>query len=695
MTQPWFKNIYRRAVVDQHITDINADFLADFDAEHYVGMIRQSNAQAMFMYAQSVVGQAFYPSKVAPVHANLNGRNLPQEVIDEARRHGLKVVLYMSLVWDTWACRNHPDWKVKDTHGIGIADDISSTATHRAGLCCVNSPYRDYTRDLTREICETFDMEGIRMDMTFWPRPCYCRHCRKRYADEVGGEIPEIVNWEDPRWVAFQRSRERWMAEFAGRQTQTALAANPALSVEHQASSLTHEAGWRFGVDSKLALQNTYLQGDFYGGTIQGSLVRKLFYNLSPNRPVGFETCVSISLANYTAVKSSGLLEAAASAAIADGCAFIYITSIDPVGTLEPTTFERMGEIWGRTQRYEPHMGGELQQDVAVYFSLNSKCNFADNGKHVEASNLAPSSSHVDAVVGACRALRDNHIPFGVITDTSLDQLPRHKLIVLPDVLMMNTAEVEAFRDYVRQGGKLYASRNTSLVTRDGQRQNDFMLADVFGAHYSGETAETFTYIAPLPETDALFAPATRKHPAGLNESQLIVNAEPQTTTLGTVTLPYTVPADSIVFTSLHNDPPGFPTDMPGIIRNDYGQGSAIYVSSGIERQMHLQEIFIGLLRGLCDDFSFAADAPPVVEVTLFDQPERKRLLANLVNFQDSMPNVPISDARLRLALNGRTAKRVILLPDEAELDFTFAGGMVEIAVPRFETFAMLALEYE
>ena len=173
------------------------------------------------------------------------------------------------------------------------------------------------------------------------------------------------------------------------------------------------------------------------------------------------------------------------------------------------------------------------------------------------------------------------------------------------------------------------------------------------------------------------------------------MGAEPQTTTLGTVTLPYTVPADSIVFTSLHNDPPGFATEMPGIIRNDYGEGSAIYVSSGIERHLHLQEIFLNLLRGLCDDFSFAADAPPVVEVTLFDQPERKRLLANLVNFQDTMPNVPIHDARLRLALNGRTAKRAILLPDETELDFTVEDGMAGITVPPFETFAMLALEYE
>ena len=695
MTIPWYKNVYRRAVIDQHITDSNADFLADFDAEHYVGMVRRSQAQVMFMYAQSVVGQAFYPSQVAPVHANLKGRNLPQEVIDEARRHGLKVVLYMSLVWDTWACRNHPDWQVKDTLGRGIADNISSTETHRAGLCCVNSPYRDYTMALTREICETFDMEGIRMDMTFWPRPCYCRHCRRRYAEEVGGEIPEIVNWEDPRWAAFQRCREKWMAEFAERQTNTALAANPALSVEHQASSLPHAAGWRFGVDSRLAQQNTYLQGDFYGGTLQGSLVRKLFYNLSPDRPVGFETCVSISLANYTAVKSRALLEAAACSAIADGCAFIYITSIDPAGTLEPTTFERMGDIWSRTRHYEPHMGGELQQDVAVYFSLNSKCSFADNGLHVEDPKLAHTSQHGDAVLGACRALRDAHIPFGVITDTSLDQLARHKLIILPDVLMMNEAEITAFREYVRQGGKLYASRNTSLLTRDGHRRQDFMLADVFGAHYSGETCETFTYLAPLPETDALFAPATRQHPAGLQESQLLVQADERTSTLATITLPYTVPADNIVFTSLHNDPPGFRTALPAIIRNEFGAGSALYVSSAMERHEHLHAIFLGLLRQLHDDFSFEADAPPVVEITLFHQPERRRLLVNLINFQDTMPNVPVSDARVRLALNGRIARRALLLPAEEALDFTLSNGMAEIAVPRFETFAMLALEYE
>ena len=266
---------------------------------------------------------------------------------------------------------------------------------------------------------------------------------------------------------------------------------------------------------------------------------------------------------------------------------------------------------------------------------------------------------------------------------------------MLPDVLMMSEEEVSAFREYVRQGGRLYASCHTSLVTRDGHRQNDFMLNDVFGLHYSGETIDTFTYLAPVEESDDLFAPATRQHPAGLDETQLIVKPDEGTSTLATITLPYTVPADSIVFTSLHNDPPGFPSDMPGIVCNEFGAGSVIYVTSGIERHEHLQDIFLGLIRGLCDDYSFEADAPPVVEITLFDQPDRSRLLANLVNFQDVFPQVPVHDARLRLALEGRNATRATLLPEGEELDFRVANGMAEIAVPPFETFAMLALEYE
>jgi len=60
----------------------------------------------------------------------------------------------------------------------------------RHGLNCPNSPYREYVRSWVTEICERYDdFQGIRFDMTFWPGVCYCDCCKKRFQDEVGGDI--------------------------------------------------------------------------------------------------------------------------------------------------------------------------------------------------------------------------------------------------------------------------------------------------------------------------------------------------------------------------------------------------------------------------------------------------------------------------------------------------------------------------
>ena len=33
--------------------------------------------------------------------------------------------------------------------------------------------------------------------------------------DETGRELPAVINWEEPEWVAFQRKRESWFADYA------------------------------------------------------------------------------------------------------------------------------------------------------------------------------------------------------------------------------------------------------------------------------------------------------------------------------------------------------------------------------------------------------------------------------------------------------------------------------------------------
>ena len=78
-----------------------------------------------------------------------------------------------------------------------------------------------------------YDFEGIFFDMTFWPTICYCPHCIARYRKEQGAEPPRIVDWKDPQWRAFQKSRERWLREFALSVTQTVKQTRP-IPVYHQ-----------------------------------------------------------------------------------------------------------------------------------------------------------------------------------------------------------------------------------------------------------------------------------------------------------------------------------------------------------------------------------------------------------------------------------------------------------------------------
>ncbi len=267
-------------------------------------------------------------------------------------------------------------------------------------------------------------------------------------------------------------------------------------------------------------------------------------------------------------------------------------------------------------------------------------------------------------------------------------------MIVLPNVLMLDEEEAHALRAYVRNGGALYASRYTSLITPNGCRQADFLLGDVFGVTYRGETRETFTYMAPAAAGEMLLAPYTRRYPLGLYDAQIVFAARPDVEVLATLTLPFTDPADPFHFASIHNNPPGVETESPALVRNRFGRGQAIYAASDLESVEAHREVFVRLIRLLAPSLTLEADAPRAVEITLFHQPERKRYLINLLNFQKELPNIPVEDICIRLRLDGKQPTRALLLPDEQPLPFDVAGDRLTLRAPRLETFAMLAVDY-
>lgn len=679
----WFESAWRRAVIDMHIPDWDPAFLSKFDPDQYVDALVRSRAQSIVCYAQSHVGLFNYPTKIGKQHAGLNGRDIVGEMIERCHRRNIAVVLYTSLIHDRWAFDTHPDWRMKNGRGEDLRPN------QRFGVVCPNSPYREYVREWVKEIGGRFDFEGMRFDMTFWPNVCYCKHCEARWQAENGGEIPRRIDWTDERWVAFQHKREEWLAEFASIATSTVRELKPSATVEHQASTIP--IGWWVGVSHGLVPQNDFLQGDFYGDALQGSFVRKLLSELTPNRPFGFETSFSVELRDHTGPKSEELLEAKASAAIGDAAAFIFIDAIDPIGTVNPAVHDRMGRVFGRLLPYYAELGGDRVAEIAIYYSLDSKFDMRDIGRQVAEGGY--NDTHTPAAMNAARWLIQNHLPFTVVTRKNLGQLGRFKVLILSNVHHLSKEECEALREFVRLGGGLYASGGSSLVESNGRRHADFQLADVFGVScVKADWSEREHYISPVEAGAAYFPGWSEKYPAFLKGYGFEVKAHAGAEVLARSTLgwPGNEPGK---FSSIHSNPPWVATENPEVVLNPFGAGRAIYCSSVLENVEGLRDTFIRLIRALHPVFAMEAEGAGVVEATLFHQPEQRRYLLSLVNFQRDLPNIPVENFRVHLRLRERIREARSISP-KRKVKLERRENVVTFVSPRIETLQQIALNY-
>ncbi len=679
----WFEKDYRRNLVDMHIEDWYDIFLSQLEPRRYVELLKRANVSTAMIYANSHIGHCYWKTRTGHMHRGIKGRDITGELIELCHREGMNVVIYYSLIYNNWAYENHPEWRMK------LVDGREARAlTGRYGVCCPNSGYRDFALSQVEELCQNYEFEGIFFDMTFWPVVCYCQSCQEKFLRETGRQMPQMIDWGKPEWMEFQRKREEWLGEFARVMTAKVKSLKPEVSVEHQFSTCV--ADWVFGVTEAIAEASDYCGGDFYGGALQESFICKLYYNLTKNQPFEFMTSRCINLADHTTTKPKELLEAQAFSAIANGGAFLFIDAIDPIGTLNEAIYEMMGEIYKRIEEYERFIGGKLIQDVAIYFSFESKFAPDDSGRSVlSASRRQP---HLDCALNAAKSLLNAHIPFGIITRKNLHQLKDYKAIILPDVLWLDEEEAKAIREYVASGGRLYASYRTSLFGQEGKRE-DFLLSDVLGVSYKGETKEGVTYISPAEDIPSIFSDITPQYPLILFSPQIVSLPMDEKEVIANIKLPYTDPSDASKIVSIHSNPPGVETQHPAIVWRKFGKGEVIWVAGPlemVEQEAH-RGLFIRLIRGLVKEgFTFETNAPKCVEITMFKQ--EGRYIINVLNFQSELPNIPVSDIKLRVKKNGEPLKRAVILPSEAPLPIEVKEEYLELSLPPINTFLMIAI---
>ena len=672
----WFKNSFRRSLVDMHISDAHESFLKEFSPEAYVDYLKSANIDSAMIYLQSHAGLCHYPTKSGEIHKNLIGNeDVIRRTIDLIHKNGMYAVGYYSLIFNTREEDKHPEWRMID-------DVKSGTSPHQRGgrygfLCPNNLEHRAFVKTQLSEIAEYFELDGLFLDMTFWPAVCRCECCRQRFSEEYGyDELPEYRDYSSPASQAFGEARYKWMTDFGTDITAHAKKVMPGVSISHNNASAVARGGDR-GVDETIGELCDYVTGDLYGSLLGHSFSMKYYRGVSKNQPFEYMlTRFSQNLSQHTLSKTPRQLKQGVLMTAAHHGANFVIDAIDPVGTLDPNVAKLIGEAYAEEKKYEKYIGfGEPVSDVAVWYSTKGRYS-----SHSQRLDSLTASTNIGETLGS------NHVLYDVIANTGMDKLSKYPIVFAPAIAGIGVNEEKAIKNYVANGGVfVFSGLEVPLLVRD-----------FFGSVCEGFTPVQNTYVSPTENGNDILSPFSEKYPLSLSDYAPIMTAPNQSVrVLGTLTMPYIDENDKSKFAAIHSNPPVFPSSHPMIMEADYGLGKVLWLGvshEGYEGRQY-RKIVMNIINRYVDvsSFDFFAEAPGMIEAVAY---------SDGVNWQISFSNVgDAEDGRIISPFNVRiktdkVPKRVILLPEEKDIPFENKEGAVIFKTEEMDLFAMYSVEF-
>lgn len=291
----WYRETFRRNLVDMHIPEYDERFLSEFDPVKYVDNLKRANVEVAYLYTSSCLGICYWPTAIGHMHTGLKGRDIISELMAECKKQGILPVLYTNY-WSRYMYELYPDWRTVAPDG---RTSMEFTLPYgRFGVCCMNFPFQRYMEDLISELVGRYQTEGLWIDMAGCFMLCTCEHCRKRFTDETGMVLPERIDWKDKAWQAFIKKRYEWSTESLQRLRSAVTRVSPNTSVVFNSARYCQNyvralSGDYYGIGD-------FVSGDYTAGRQYHSFFSKLFYLLSKNKPAEFLCPVMAGLDEHT-----------------------------------------------------------------------------------------------------------------------------------------------------------------------------------------------------------------------------------------------------------------------------------------------------------------------------------------------------------------------------------------------------------
>lgn len=465
-----------------HTPEWSDEILSKFDADEIVGTLAEAGCRAMVVFAKDTYGNAYYNTRYGHKNRCMGERDFLREFLEAGERYDVRMAAYFCAIWDNLACEEHPDWQLCGPDGQPCCDVVTNDGIPRWHSVCHNSGIADLMEHMVEEVAQNYPVDGFHLDMfnmDFGSLSCYCDNCRRLFREATGKDLPTVPTW-DETWREFLEFRYASVERYMQRLRAAAHRYAPDAAV-----LLNYHGGpgfdWRTGqmpvrhaLLSDLGTIETYTP---MLGTLYPGMGTRYVRSIAPERHTEVVSWRMNRVTDFT-TKPLAQVRWELFGSMCFGAGGMLIDQTLQSGLIDPYPYKRFAQVFAEANEKQPYFGGTTQRHVAIYYSCKSRDYY---GRCTQEKFQQP-------VIGAYKACIENHFDVDFLFDeqVSREKLAQYPVVILPNTAILDDTECALFADYVREGGTLLASFDTSLYDRMGEPLNDFRLAEVFGLHYAG-----------------------------------------------------------------------------------------------------------------------------------------------------------------------------------------------------------------
>ncbi len=669
---PWYQSMHRCGQINFNERDPEV-----LNIQAWLDYWSTLKLDALLLNAGGIM--AFYPTRIPYHHksAYLGTRDLFGDFAKATKARGMRIVARLDCNYAyEEAYTAHPEWFERKSTG----DPVLHNESPWLYKTCMFSPYfTEQMPAIIREINSLYDVDAFFTNgwpSTARPPACFCEHCR-----ELGDpKSPKYYRAHLERVLEIWRlwdstaKQKKWDSVYVGN-------LGGGIRAVTDLTKIAEVAGW-FNADHQGRTGNTPIwdcaqQGRVAQSVMKGRTITNVTGGYANSHPLWRHTAKSPQEATMWMAQTT-----------ASGMVPWYHWL---GGAPEDLRWRETGrKFFQWIAANEKHfVNRESVANLGVVFSERL------NGFYNPPGGTDPT----EFMQGLYYALLEGRFLFDFVheQDLSAATLKKYSALLLPNVATLSDTQCTQLREYVRSGGSLLATFETSRYDEWGVRRARLGLADVFGIQATADVQG--------PNGNSYYARIENAHEIlrGFDGTKVLPGAEYR--------LP--VKADGKLVLSVVPPYPAFPpemvytktprTDEPAVILREQGASRLAWFPGDVERSfwrsndgdlsLLLRNTVRWLLRdkqpitvsgdGVTELFAWRTEAGYALHVLNYTNPNMLRGW-----FRETFPIGP-QRVQVRLPVN---VSQVRALRANTVLPFKRTAGGIEFTIPRVTDYEIVAL---